>query len=381
MANLETGVDRLLELIELEKRVSIDDAAKKLGVSKVVVQEWADFLEEEKIISIEYKFSKTYLVVRVLSDKEIKVKEKEYSSEKDAFVRKVEASLKNLENDSLGFEKIKKEFESLKKDLGSELTKVESEVKELEKYEYLKKNLDTEIQKQVDDFHKVINQAHKEIDIEEKKQQELMQSLEIEKREVSLKEHRLKSLEEKEEELTERLQGILDVSKELQKKILEEKVSISESEKKALNLENYVGEIEKNIFRRKKDMQPLLDKSKAHEEQIMKIQDEILQKVKQKSTAIKTQVAESLKAKSNLQSFFEKKANVENLIGQIEKEKLEMEESFRKLEKKAIAFNVSSKTDTVTSHVKGLEKDYTSITKKRNKLKEDLLKLTKLIKG
>ncbi|MCM2325625.1 MAG: hypothetical protein NDI94_04125, partial [Candidatus Woesearchaeota archaeon] len=155
MANLETGVDRLLELIELEKRVSIDDAAKKLGVSKVVVQEWADFLEEEKIISIEYKFSKTYLVVRILSDKEIKVKEKEYSSEKDAFVRKVEASLKNLENDSLGFEKIKKEFESLKKDLGSELTKVESEVKELEKYEYLKKNLDTEIQKQVDDFHKV----------------------------------------------------------------------------------------------------------------------------------------------------------------------------------------------------------------------------------
>ncbi|MCM2325662.1 MAG: hypothetical protein NDI94_04310, partial [Candidatus Woesearchaeota archaeon] len=229
--------------------------------------------------------------------------------------------------------------------------------------------------------HKVINQAHKEIDIEEKKQQELMQSLEIEKREVSLKEHRLKSLEEKEEELTERLQGILDVSKELQKKISEEKVSISESEKKALNLENYVGEIEKNIFKRKKDMQPLLDKSKAHEEQIMKIQEEILQKVKQKSTAIKTQVAESLKAKSNLQSFFEKKANVENLIGQIEKEKMEMEDSFRKLEKKAIAFNVSSKTDTVTSHVKGLEKDYANITKKRNKLKEDLLKLTKLIKG
>jgi len=133
MNDIETGVDKLVELIDSKKKISVDDAAKNLGISKVVIQEWADFLEEEKIISIEYKFSKTFLLERTLSEKEVKVKKKEYSSEKDAFVRKVEISLRNLEKDSLGLANIKKEFESLKKQIGGEIEKVRSEVKELEK--------------------------------------------------------------------------------------------------------------------------------------------------------------------------------------------------------------------------------------------------------
>ena len=62
MKKIETGVDRLVNLVNTEKKISIDDAAKKLNVSKVVVQEWAEFLEEENILGIDYKFSKTFLL-------------------------------------------------------------------------------------------------------------------------------------------------------------------------------------------------------------------------------------------------------------------------------------------------------------------------------
>ena len=110
MKNIETGVDKLVELVNKEKKISIDDAAKTLGISTVVIREWAEFLDEEKIISIEYKFSKTVLLERKLSEKEVTQKQKEYSSEKDAFVRKVENSIKTLEKDSLGLEKIKKTY-------------------------------------------------------------------------------------------------------------------------------------------------------------------------------------------------------------------------------------------------------------------------------
>ena len=59
---IETGVDKLLKLIERKTKLTIEEAAKTLGVSTNVIQEWADFLEEEGIVSIEYTLTHTYLV-------------------------------------------------------------------------------------------------------------------------------------------------------------------------------------------------------------------------------------------------------------------------------------------------------------------------------
>ena len=57
MGNIQTGVDRLVALIKEKEKISIDEAAKTLGVSKINIQEWADFLEEEGIIEIKYGFA------------------------------------------------------------------------------------------------------------------------------------------------------------------------------------------------------------------------------------------------------------------------------------------------------------------------------------
>ena len=74
MNQIETGVDRLVKLVNSEKKISVENAAKKLGISKIVVQEWVGFLEEEKLISIDYKFSKMMLIERKLTDVEVKEK-------------------------------------------------------------------------------------------------------------------------------------------------------------------------------------------------------------------------------------------------------------------------------------------------------------------
>jgi len=381
MDKIETGVDRLVELISSEKRISVDDAAKKLGISKIVIQEWADLLEEEKIISIDYKFSKMFLVERKLTQTEVKEKEKEYSSEKDAFVRKVESSIKSLEHDSLGLEKIKKEFEIIKGSIGQEMAKVENEVKELEKYEYLKKNLDKDIEKQVNEFHTILDKAHSDIEKEEKKHQEFLQELEIEKREMQVKEHRLKSLEEKEESIVSRVSEIMSALKDVNKIISGEKVSITESEKRVSALSKAVKEIEDNIEKKKDVIQPMLDKAKKHEEQILKLQDQILYKAREKTQAIKAQVETSVKASSNFQQFFDKKNEVDKLIKQIEAEKKELETAYLTLEKKATAFDLTTKSNTVRSHIKNMEKDLNEVNKKKSKIREDLEKLIKLVKG
>jgi hypothetical protein len=381
MNQIETGVDRLVKLINSEKKISVEDAAKKLGISKVVVQEWAGFLEEEKLISIDYKFSKMILVERKLTNVEVQEKKKEYSAEKDAFVRKVESSLKNLENDSLGLEKIKKEFDLLKNEIGEEIGKVQNEVKELEKYEYLKKNLDKDIEKQVLEFHTILDNAHKEMEIEQKKHQDLIEELEIEKREVQVKERRLHDLEEKEDLLMKRIQEVLYTSKEIAKRVSTEKASIIDSEAKVTYLGKAVSSIEQNITKKKKSIQPLMDKSKKHEDEILRLQDDILKKARQKTQAIRSQIEEGVKVTNKFQHFFDKKKEVSDMIKKIEIEKVELESSFKKLEKKAISFDLSTKSNTVRTHMKALEKDLNNVSQKKNKFQLDLEKLIKLVKG
>jgi len=66
---IETGVDKLVNIVNTRGKIAAQDAAKELGVSTTIVLEWADFLEEEGIISIDYKFTKPFLVARKLGKK------------------------------------------------------------------------------------------------------------------------------------------------------------------------------------------------------------------------------------------------------------------------------------------------------------------------
>ncbi|MBN2368626.1 hypothetical protein JXC34_06400 [Candidatus Woesearchaeota archaeon] len=381
MAKIETGADRLVDLIAQEKEISVDDAAKKLGISKVVIMEWAEFLEEEKIISIDYKFSKTILKERKLTREEVKVKEKEYSSTKDAFVRRVESSLKNLDRESLGLEKIKTEFQRIKDEIGSEMDNVKEEVSQLQKYEELKKNLDKDIEKQIAEFKIVIDNSHRELDIEQKRHQELLEELEIEKRELQVKEHRLMSIEEKEKEIMERLQNTISLSKELQSAVENEKSTITHSKGRIFQLENAARKIESNIQKKKNILQPMVEKAKQHEAEITKLQQDILNKASQKTEEIRSKVEEGTEAVSKFETFFKKKAEIETLIAEIDKEKKDIQTEFDMLSKKALAFDIASKSNTVATHMKLLEKNLEEVNKKKSKFKFDLERLINLIKG
>lgn len=59
---LTTGVDALVELVNERKSISFADAAKALHVSVDTIEAWANFLEEEAIIKIQYSFTKPFLV-------------------------------------------------------------------------------------------------------------------------------------------------------------------------------------------------------------------------------------------------------------------------------------------------------------------------------
>lgn len=75
---VETGVDDLIELLRDEGKIAIKDAATKLKTDESFVQAWVDFLVEEAIVGVEYKFTKPFIFLNDATS----AKNAESSSEK-----------------------------------------------------------------------------------------------------------------------------------------------------------------------------------------------------------------------------------------------------------------------------------------------------------
>lgn len=69
---ITTSVDTLIELLKKVDKIELSKAASDLSLPISVVQSWVDFLVEEKLLGLEYKFTTPYIY---LNKEEIKKKE------------------------------------------------------------------------------------------------------------------------------------------------------------------------------------------------------------------------------------------------------------------------------------------------------------------
>lgn len=63
MTTAKTGIDKLLDLLEEEKDITLGNAADELGVDKDQVQQWSDFLVENNRVMVNYKFMTPHLTL------------------------------------------------------------------------------------------------------------------------------------------------------------------------------------------------------------------------------------------------------------------------------------------------------------------------------
>ena len=91
---LRTVADELLELVRKSKKISVEEAAKKLKMPVASVQALVDFLVEEKVFGIEYKFTTPYIYLYKEGIKEAREKEKSFAEgliTKEQFYEKAKA--------------------------------------------------------------------------------------------------------------------------------------------------------------------------------------------------------------------------------------------------------------------------------------------------
>ena len=104
---LKTSVDDLHELVRSREKISVEDAAKLLKLPVNIAQSLVDFLVEESIFGIEYKFTTPYIYLSHKKKKDINL-QKQF---KKKLVTK-EEFFKKASNWNAPFEKINDLWES-----------------------------------------------------------------------------------------------------------------------------------------------------------------------------------------------------------------------------------------------------------------------------
>ncbi|MBI3034850.1 hypothetical protein HYY71_00870 [Candidatus Woesearchaeota archaeon] len=373
---IETGVDKLVSIVKQRGRIALLDAAKELGVSITVIQEWVEFLEEEGIISVEYKLTKPYLVDRKLTKKEVESKAKEFASKKDVFVRKAEVSLSFLEKHAEELKKVKIEFDKMKAELGMELDTVRYELKELEKYQQMRQDLQKQIEEQKYGTKAKIEEFARQILTEQRKYQELVADLKRERETLSKEKVEANSIEESEKILNKKLAELKNMIVTIEKRVSDEDDAIKNSESHIERLNLLMEDIKQHVDQEKSSIEPLVLKSKELKDKMMELQKSIVKKLSEKQKSAVN--IDGMTKKVN--NFFERKLAVVNLVDKVNNDSDELEKSLIELIKKAKSFQLSAKGKDMGREMIELEKKFEDVDKKKSVFEEELKKFSSFFK-
>jgi len=116
--NITTAVDSLVKLVNDKKRISVEDASKELGIPMNILNEWAGFLDQEKIIHIEYKFTTPYLTTVKETKKETQDKSEGSKDTIDLVIRRLGVTLNFIEKSNPKTDRQRKQKSFLMRKIG-----------------------------------------------------------------------------------------------------------------------------------------------------------------------------------------------------------------------------------------------------------------------
>lgn len=373
---IETGVDRLVKLVNTKGKISFQDAAKELGVSSIVVMEWADFLEEEEILKVQYKFTKPFLVARKLAKKDVREKAKEFSGKKEVFVRKAEVSLSFLNRESDKLASLKQEFDKIKQELGFDIGSIRNELEELKKYEQLKISLDKQIEEQKTSSMDKLQAMTNQILIEKKKYQDILEHIMMEEEGLKKDREQASSIEESEKIIENKLNSLKAFIKKIESKVQTEEESVKASESNIQKLILMTEAAKIRVEKEKGLIEPLVERSRIQTENIKGLQDKIIQKIIAKEKKLQG----VKQASKEMKKLFKRKLGVLGIIETVNKDRNDLQKELIALIKKAKAFQLSSKSSDVGEEIEDIEKKFNQVDIKKKLFEKELKNLSSFFK-
>lgn len=381
MKNITTGVDKLVNLLGEKKKITLSSAANILNISADVVQDWAEFLEKEGLITVSSKFSKVWLEQKEITKQKVELSVKEMSSERDALSRKIEAAIKSLDKSSAGFEDIKKEFIKIQSHVKTELDTVRREMGELEKFEKLRSNIDKDISKQKKDYSDFISQLESDINKFQKDLNVISNSIKAEEEKAELSLKNIGQLNKNKEKIQSDINNSL---KELSSLTSKFDAELKELEKSEGNVQKFRSEFEKILqeINNKKDVSLENFSKKLNEEKsrMNKQHDELLNSANSKLSTIQRTASSGKSIYNDFLSKFDDKIKTIDYIDSISSEKLALRKDLENLHKRVVLFSVMRKQPGISNQLDEIEADLIKYEKRHSTLMGKIESMINFIK-
>lgn len=373
---IDTGVDKLVRLVNERGKIELGDAAKSLGVPTALVQEWADFLQEEKLIDTEYSLTKNYLCKKNLSKDEITQKTKEYQGKKEALIRKIDTSLQQLDQKMGGFNAVKEQFDILGElqDMGE----VREDVEMLRHFEDLKKSVDTEIEEQQVQYGSAVEELNHTLQKEQARYDTILSDIEKETLRLKNERSEVQDLATDEETLAKRLLAFEEIVRTIREKLTVEATDIHLHEDRLQKLHTLADQLHNELATTKqKDLTQLKKISEDQGARIKRLQQEILDKVKDRLAHQHHLEGHADEVAKRLESLFAQREHLTTLIKQIDNDEQGLKMELGQLLLKAKAFDVATHGDEMNKHIAELTQRFKEFGEQKETLNAKLSDLHK----
>jgi chromosome segregation ATPase len=380
--NIKTGVDKLVELVSEKKRVTVDDAAKKLGVGKEVVQEWAEFLEEEGIVSLDYSLSKVWITEKRITKEEVMSSAKEVSSEKEALTRKIDVAITALQDEASGFENIRKEFSNIQGHIKNEVEVVKKQLAELERYDALRNNIDKDVSKQRESYSAFVKDAEEKLKLESQKYDELKGVIEKERKNLEQYSQKLEDMKRLRNDYERTVSSLKDSLKGIDEVMNDYKHKFEGSEKTILVYKSALDKLNAEISDRKGTLlTKKIQELKLGEERLLKNQLGLENEIKEKLGSLRSYSGIGDKVHKGFDGVFAKNISTEKLIAEIENDKTDLTKELESLKSKVLTFSMLTNNASMKTQLKDMTSTLESFERKKLSIRYKIEKLLGLIKG
>ncbi|NQU79179.1 hypothetical protein HQ545_05415 [Candidatus Woesearchaeota archaeon] len=381
---IETGVDKLVRLVNSNDKISIKAASKQLGVSIGSIEEWADFLEEEGLLDIKSKFSTVYLIPRQMDKKVLVERVNAVKEEKESLMRRVESSINSLERDheemrkvDYGFKAIKTVFEESFKKLSVKLDRLENYRKSYHVIHQKRKVIEDEYEHKIKFMEQQLEKDRKAYGRFLKDVESEMETIKNERKNVDS----LKKAEKQIESKVDEINKILDqVKSEIQKgniQLDDDEKRIAKSELAAQQVRKHVEEGSKNLDSVSKDMQ-------ATKKDLEKMEKEFINDVGSLDKGELKKISAYRDGKQMIgkfKKFFAMTKKAEDMMHSAEKEEGQIMDAYEGLSRKVKAFSVVASLPEIKKQMTSLKTDLKKIEDKRSHLSTSMRNVSKFVKS
>jgi chromosome segregation ATPase len=376
---LTTGIDRLVQLIKERKSISVNQAVKELGVSVALIEEWANFLEEEGIIDFDYRLSGTLLVEREITEKDIIKKEKTLEKKKKILSKDIKSNISVIEKHSDGIDNLKDEFDKYMKIIKQDFEHIREDITLLHKLEESHDTLNQEIHDQDFYFKLRIKQIDEKLSKESKKYNTILSDITKKEKEIKLKEKKLIELDKHHQEIWEKLNHVEESARRLSKSITKKDQEIVSEITNITLLKKQIDFLHNEVIEQKHMMDELIKNRSVKEKEIVSVMENIKNKISFQKKDVTKSKQDFRKIENKLSDFMIKKQKLKVELANADMNTKTLQKEMNDVIQDARRLDMLTNSANISKFSKEISKQFKELDQKRNKAKKDYKKLTDLL--